>query len=170
MNSFLVERLVTLRCIVGYLGEQGQSAWWPSFFFSLSSNQFLNPVFPRMPNLARYTGVTQAAALVHDQQIGIGKVYHLFRLPEELEQDLYAAARTESLWGELRPFISDRGVALAYLRSVASAGDAVIGGPVHAGDLGCLHQEGTYAKIAGVYALAFEQSLPTYPYLSEAAS
>jgi hypothetical protein len=34
-------------------------------------------------------GETHAAALVHDERIGVGNVYHLFRLPEEMEQGIH---------------------------------------------------------------------------------
>lgn len=170
MNFLTFERLVVLRCVVGYLGEQALPVWWSSAFFSSSSNTFLNPVFPRTPNLARYTGVTQAASLVHDQQIGIGRVYHLFRLPEDLEQELSDAARIESLWEEMKLAVVGKDTALAYLRGIAGEGAVAEGGPVRVGDLGSLQQERAWASIASAYARAFERSLPTFPYFSEATS
>jgi hypothetical protein len=37
--------------------------------------------------------VKEAAARVHDEYIGVGKVYHLFRLPEHIEQALHSSLR-----------------------------------------------------------------------------
>ena len=39
--------------------------------------------------LAQYHGVSEAARRVHDEHLSVGS-FHLFRLPEEMEQDLHA--------------------------------------------------------------------------------
>jgi len=45
-------------------------------------------MFSRTARLAQYNGVREAARQLHDKYSGIGNVIHVFRLPEEVEQDL----------------------------------------------------------------------------------
>ena len=89
MYSEHLEYLATLRIVIGYLGERDQFAWWQSSFFSAGSEAFLSPIFARTRFLAQCTGVTQAASAIHDARIGTGNVYHLFRLPEDMAQDIH---------------------------------------------------------------------------------
>jgi len=78
-KSYLVN-LLKLRVAIGLLGEFQQHSWWSSSFFSSTSSAFLAPMFSRTMFLARYHGVRSAAALVHDDHIGVGaNVFHLFR-------------------------------------------------------------------------------------------
>jgi hypothetical protein len=77
---------IELRLVVGYLGEQAQFTWWPSKFFAPESGQFLDHIFSKTADLAHYNGVTEAARIAHVEHIGIGRVFHAFRLPEVMEQ------------------------------------------------------------------------------------
>src|SRR5436190_18072499 len=81
---------IQLRLLVGYLGEKTQHGWWTTDFFSPVARAFLEPSFPRTWRVAQYTAATEAARRVHDEHIGVGNVFHLFRLPEELERQLHA--------------------------------------------------------------------------------
>jgi len=91
MLNLRPEFLATLRATIGYLGEREQFAWWQSSFFDQGSSAFLTPVFARTHVLAQVAGVTRAAALVHDKWIGVGDAYHLFRMPEDVEQAIHRA-------------------------------------------------------------------------------
>lgn len=84
--------LAQLRIVVGFLGEKDQAGWWPSGFCASASTAFLLPAFPRTLTPARYEGLCRAAQLVHDEHVGLGDVYHLFRLPEALEQALQTSS------------------------------------------------------------------------------
>ena len=77
-----------LRLLVGYLGERAQGAWWPTAFYEPSGRLFLEPVFGKTARLAQYHGVLEAARRLHDDHLSVGR-YHLFRLPEEVEQNLH---------------------------------------------------------------------------------
>ncbi len=77
-----------LRLLVGYLGEKDQDNWWSTSFFSPSSRNFLAPIFARTTRLAQDNSVRDTARRLHDEQVGIGSVFHLFRLPADVEQDL----------------------------------------------------------------------------------
>tara|TARA_B100000686_G_scaffold343118_1_gene423375 strand:- start:618 stop:986 length:369 start_codon:yes stop_codon:yes gene_type:complete len=88
-SETILSQIGRLRVIVGYLGEKDQHNWWGCSFFSAISSSFLDPVFPRTAFLARCHGVKAKATRLHDERIGVGKVYHLFRLPEHTEQKLH---------------------------------------------------------------------------------
>ena len=90
-------QFVALRLAVGLLGEQEQSAWWPSGFLGRHAQAFLNPVFGGKTRMAQYHGVTEAACRIHDERIGVGRVFHLYRLPETIEQKMASALQEGSL-------------------------------------------------------------------------
>jgi hypothetical protein len=81
--------ILRIRFSVGFLGEKGEAGWWPTSFLEPSSRAFLDPVFVRTGLLAQLHGVTEAARRVHDAKLAAGS-FHLFRLNEEVEQDLHA--------------------------------------------------------------------------------
>src|ERR1044071_7696845 len=89
MKEKYLNKYLNLRLIVGFLGEKSQFGWCPTAFYEPSSRLFLEPVFPKTYRLAQYNGVREAARLLHDEYVGVGNVFHLFRLPEEMEQDLH---------------------------------------------------------------------------------
>jgi len=88
VNQELIQNIARLRVCVAFLGEKEQKNWWPSSFLSGSGEAFLTPVFPKTASLARVNGASSAAQISHDEHIGIGNVYHLFRLPENIEHDI----------------------------------------------------------------------------------
>ena len=88
MNKATLAQIARLKLLVGFLGEQSQFNWWPSAFFA--------PVFNKNAFVAQYHGVQEAASRVHDEHIGIGRVYHLFRLPEHVEQALFNSLQNKA--------------------------------------------------------------------------
>src|ERR1044072_3601442 len=89
MDEADLKKYLDLRLIIGYLGEISQFGWWPTAFFDSSSRLFIEPIFSKTSRLAQYYGIKEAACRLHDEYIGIGNVFHLFRLPEGIEQDLH---------------------------------------------------------------------------------
>lgn len=87
MND-LIHEIAKLRTCVAFLGEKEQNNWWPCSFLSSSGAAFLTPVFPKTSLLARVNGASTAAQVIHDEYIGVGNVYHLFRLPENIEREI----------------------------------------------------------------------------------
>ena len=168
METEQVTTFAHLRAVVGYLGERGQAGWWPSAFFSSDSSSFLAPVFPRTEVLAKTTGVTRAAALVHDERIGVGRVYHLFRLPEEIEQGVHSALQDEDLVKSISEVTTSRDSALHWLR--AQAGDHGSGvGPTLVGDADDLRNAESWRTVAAEYLRGLESDLEVYPYFSDRA-
>ena len=164
MKESYLSTLLQLRLIVGFLGERAQCAWWPTAFYEASSRQFLEPVFPKTFRLAQYHGVLEAARRVHDEHLSVGS-YHLFRLPEEIEQDLHAIVQS-SVGEELASQVSrGKEAALDALNQLAVPCSLSSVGPTAVGKIKDLDSSDTLKAIAATYLSAFTQNEKTYPYL-----
>jgi hypothetical protein len=163
-KNIFQEQLLQLRLLVGYLGERDQFGWWPTGFFEPSSRSFLEPIFSKSFRQAQYHGVLEAARLQHDHHLSAG-TYHLFRLPEELEQDLYLLMQNNGD-GELGESIfQNKEAALDALKLVANENSALHEGPMIIGRIDDLALADTLQSIAGAYYAAFLQNTNAYPYL-----
>ena len=171
MNTNLMHEIAALRVLAGYLGESGQYGWWPSNLYTEMSESFLPPVFAKTHALTRFTGVSMAAAAVHDERIGIGQVYHLFRLPEYFEASLHRAVQTEGFQRIIVRHLAEKESARAYLlgRSTAhgKADGGTVAGPVRVGDLDSLLDRAVWAAVAAHYAGAFGSGGQVYPFFSD---
>ena len=164
MNESLLPTLLQLRLLVGFLGERAQYGWWPSFFFGEYSLRSLEFVAPKTAMLAQYHGVVEAARRVHDEHLNVGS-YHLFRLPEEFEQDLHAMLQS-TVGAELyRKVPQDKQAAITSLGVVGGANPQAAMGPTAVGKVGQLSDPNTLRAIAGGYCSAFAQNARAYPYL-----
>jgi hypothetical protein len=169
MNTAQLELLATLRVLVGFLGEQDQFGWWVSGFFGPGSKAFFAPVFARTSLLAQYHGVTAAAAKVHDEHIGVGRVYHLFRLPEDVEHGIHTALQNAEVSARLGGLVRDCESALANLSERGRAfARASTEGPILVGDTKSLRAIAPWQSVAGHYTTAFEKGTRLYPYFSDA--
>lgn len=164
MKESYLPTLLQMRMLVGFLGERAQCAWWPTAFYESSSKLFLEPVFSKTSLLAQYHGVLEAARRLHDGHLSVGS-YHLFRLPEEVEQDLHATVQS-SVGEELasqEP--QSKEAALDALKRLAATGGASSVGPMAVGGIKDLDSTDTLKAIAAAYLSAFTQNAKTYPYL-----
>jgi hypothetical protein len=164
MEVEFVEKLAKLRLAIGYLGEREQFGWWQSSFFTQGSNAFLSPLFGRTQILAQCNGVTRAAAIVHDERIGVGHVYHLFRLPEEIEQSIHQSLHAPALGQALQKIIAKPETALEYLRKSAGTKQPTEVGPIRIGNTTALHDIGVWQTVAFAYLFSFEHDAQTFPY------
>lgn len=165
MRRTITSDFLKLRFLVGYLGEKGQYGWWQTSFISASSAMFLTPAFPRTTLSAQYHGITEAARRIHDDHIGIGKVYHLFRLPEEIEQDLHTTL-SESRASFPPELLATRDAALTELVKVASGSISAPEGPVKIGVAKDILSSGAITTLARHYVAAFSVGTKTYPYFT----
>lgn len=164
MKRRYIEPILSLRCLVGYLGERAQFGWWPTAFYEASSRLFLEPVFAKTTRLAQYHGVLEAARRLHDEHLSVGS-YHLFRLPEEVEQDLHATMQS-SVGEELASKAPhSREAAMDALKRLAATSGNFSVGPVAVGSIKDLEGADTLKAIAAAYLSAFSQDAKTYPYL-----
>ena len=165
MNKQAIE-ITELRVLVGYLGEKGQANWWGCEFFSDTADAFLMPIFNRSLFLAQYQGATAAAARVHDEAIGVGRIFHLFRLPIGLEQASAEALNDTAFVQVLQTRLSNRELALTRLTELAENAESASPGPL---SLGQMSQDlkAQLRRAAGLYFAAFTSGIQTFPYVRE---
>lgn len=153
-----------LRVLVGYLGEGSRFDWWHTSFFDSSSKAFLTPTFPKTTLLAQIHGVTEAARLIHDEHLSVG-CYHLFRLPEEVEEDLHHLFLTGETDAIILESTRDKETALKVLNELGERSTSTREGPIAIGRINDLYSKDLIDSMAGAYCSAFSQKLMTYPYL-----
>lgn len=163
MNAPYLAKLHRIRLAVGFLGERDQLAWWPTSFFAAASKPFLDPVFVKTAPQAQYHGVVEAARRVHDERLSVGS-FHLFRLPEEMEQDLFAVVKQEGAGtSSVAPTSKDE--ALEELQSIAGeTNGSSPEGPVLVGVISDIRKSESLAALAGAYAKAFAAGTQAFPY------
>ena len=155
---------IQLRLLVAYLGEKTQHGWWAINFLSPVAKAFLEPSFPRTWRVAQYTGAIEAARRAHDEYIGVGNVFHLFRLPEELERQLHTHMLANPA-GE-GPFASltSRDSAMQALEQFAVDIGTSKEGPINIGKLSRIRDLDAFRVIARYYREAFERGNKVFPY------
>lgn len=164
MTESYLSTLFQMRLLVGFLGERAQFGWWPTAFNETSSRSFLEPVFSKTSRLARYHGVLEAARRIHDEHLSVGS-YHLFRMPEEIEQDLHALVLS-SLGDELAAKVPQKKEeALEAMRHLSPQDAKVSEGPTAVGGIKDIDSPDVLKAITGVYLSAFSRDARAYPYL-----
>ena len=159
MKPDLTLTIAKLRASVAFLGEKEQHNWWPSSFLSRSGEAFLSPVFPKTSILSRVTGASKAAQLCHDEYIGVGDVFHLFRLPENIEHDISQLLIKDPSVAENFATIED---AVAQLVNLA-VGTTIHGvGPLLLEQNDIDHD--VISQMASAYKTGFEKNQSVYPY------
>ena len=163
-QSDLMRRIIKIRYLVGFLGEKSQCNWWPTSFYDASSILFLEPVFSRTASLAQHHGAVEAARRFHDENLSVGS-FHIFRLPEEIEQDLHEMVQTR-LHELFDPdWIVDQAAALNALSKVGDGmADEVIG-PVLVGKIDELRSSALLEKVGAIYRMALSSGTQALPYM-----
>lgn len=164
MKESYLPTLLQMRLLVGFLGERAQCAWWPTAFYEASSKLFLEPVFSKTYHLAQYHGVLEAARRLHDEHLSVGS-YHLFRLPEEAEQDLHAIVQSSAGEELASQTPQSKEAALDALKRLAATSGTASVGPTAVGSIKDIDSTDTLKAIAAAYLSAFMQDAKTYPYL-----
>ncbi len=170
MRKESINNLVLLRLIVGYLGEKDQFNWWPSTFLNETTKKMLEYTFPRTAFLAQYEGVSASAAKIHDERIGVGETFHLFRLPEYLEKSLVNHYQTKVDIINFTAAIKSKEKALENLTALAGAASLADEGPVNVGAINDSDWPLSINKIASSYLNAFTLSKQAFPYFGMADS
>ena len=161
----IVEDYVTLRVLVGFLGEKSQFSWWDTGFLSKVGLQFLSVNFPRSYFAAGCCSTTQAAQIIHDRLIGKGGVYHLFRLPRLLEESLHAQLSSYDSQ-QISTYLDNKEIALRRLRSLFTSPVEASEGPVQVGIAKKILSVFTVEEIARHYYDAFSRNKKVFPYLT----
>nr|WP_294563142.1 BrxE family protein [uncultured Rhodopila sp.] len=151
-----------LRVLVGYLGERRQSGWWSSSFLDPASTAFIGPIFGNAATNARVVGVTEAARRIHDDAIGLGQTFHLFRLPEALEQEMHRNLSASNGIANVESVAA----AIEELSALSQRDCEPKSGPVHIGALDLLCDAQWIPAVAGHYRAAFATCARCYPYFA----
>ena len=160
-----VDQIITVRGRVAFLGEKAQFGWWPTSFYEMSSRGFLEPVFAKTWRQARYQGAVEAARRLHDERLSVG-CFHLFRLPEEVEQNLQAALRRSADALDDPAILGGKQSALDALAALGSKEPKAQIGPVQVGSIAAINEGPTLEKIAGIYAATIAAGHQAFPYLA----
>jgi hypothetical protein len=167
MNEKLIHQIIGVRLAVGFLGEHEQAGWWPSMFLGRHAHAFLSPIFGAKTRMAQYHGVTEAACRAHDESIGVGRVFHLFRLPESIEQLMSSAFQEGNVPEEVTRCFDSREAAEGMLASLANGPTAVRPGPIRLGDAGMINTPSGVRLAAANYQAAFNTGIKCYPYFAD---
>ena len=167
MKKTKLKSIAKLRLLIGYLGEKNQYSWWLSSFFAPTSSSFLNPIFGKTSFIAQYQGVKEAATRVHDEYIGVGEVYHLFRLPENIEISLFQLMHDEKFILETKEILTDKDRAQKVLSELLMSSPRLKEGPVLIGDIDDFLTEESLSDIANLYHSAFLNNVRVAPYCKD---
>jgi len=149
----------------GILGEDEHGGWWSSFWTSSNAVNFLTPIYGEGSEAARFSGLVETARRVHDARIGVGRVFHLFRLPEILERRLHIEVVKNNAIDTLGLVCSkDEARSLLAKIAVPIQGRE---GPVKVGCAADLEEPAWLNTVAGHYLEAFKSSKKTFPYFDE---
>jgi hypothetical protein len=164
-NKYLIPEI---RFLIGFLGEKSQRNWWSSSFVGPTSEAFLGPIFPRTIMLARYHGICESAMRVHDDHIGVGANYHLYRLPDSMERSAAKELMNADTQALISAALSDQNHAITRLKELASGQQGREEGAIAVGDYSDAGLQGLLHQAAGHYLRAFEGGYQCFPFMRAA--
>ncbi|MCH7912320.1 MAG: BrxE family protein [Deltaproteobacteria bacterium] len=159
--------LLHLRVLVLTLGEAPHAKWWRTQFLTETGLRFLERLYPRTYGASAVQAAGAAARILHDSSIGRGGVYHLFRLPDSLEQRIHSlmlGGNAETIVTELKPVLGDRVALQERLSAFATDTVEAQNGPQRLGNSLDLERPKIVEKIAAVYTQAFQKNERVFPY------
>lgn len=164
-----VKQFVRLRLLVGFLGEKRQAGWWDCGFLDSTGKRFLETTFPRTFVCAALRSTTEAARLVHDSHIGRVGVFHLFRLPVDIEDQLAAHVSELASCAEYAMTLT-WDAALKELAEFAEVSLTAPQGPVQVGVEKRILTAPSISELAAHYLSAFNGHFLCYPYFTADAN
>lgn len=165
--------LLKVQIYVLALGEAHNFGWWKSQFLSTVGLSYLGRLYPRSNFGAAVRSAGRAAKTVHDESIGIGNVFHLFRLPHDLERKLdhLLAESEDELHSEFGPTLNQQDKLLEELRQLSGASPTKSPvGPLRLGMAQDLRGSDGIAQLASSYLAAFRNDVKVYPYFEDGGS
>lgn len=168
MKFDLMSKIAKARLIIGYLGEKDQFKWWESSFLSSSSSAFLLHPYPRTTLLAQYNGVCETALLVHDEFIGVGSNYHLYRLPVSIEEYAARLVQEPEFFEELKDSLESRDGAINTLQNMSNSSVETSIGPVKVGIFSDESLESKLELMVSHYIHAYKEGYRCFPFMGTA--
>ncbi|MGI8544543.1 MAG: BrxE family protein [Aridibacter sp.] len=160
-----IKNYLNLRLLIGFSGEKAE--WWSTNFFTESYESFLQPVFPKATRLARYHGVIEAARRVHDDLVGVGNAYHLFRLPENIEQDLHQTLVQKQADKDFFGGFNSQESAFKLLQEFSDGEGIANEGPILIGKTNTISTEKSVQLLSQLYLSAFQKGIISFPYFTD---
>jgi len=158
-----IELYATLRILVAFLGERDQFNWWDCSFLNAIGRKYVAIICPRSFLAAACNAATEAARSAHDSRIGKGRVFHLFRLPQTMEQKIHRKLFHNDV-GHAQAWLTSKDTALQQLEQMAAKPDSTSVGPVLVGKSAALTLPATPGLLAGLYLDAFRTERRRMPY------
>lgn len=160
--------LVRLRIIILCLGESHHANWWRTQFLSPTGLSFLERLYPRSTFTNCVRSAAQAARVVHDEAIGLGQIFHLFRLPRHLENQVGVILRhsQDGFQQEFQSKFTDESALLGMLFAQVEESNAYAQGPVRLNFVENLW----IGQMAALYYHAFVQHQQVFPYFEARAA
>ncbi|MCL4488350.1 MAG: BrxE family protein [Chloroflexi bacterium] len=162
-----LKAILRLQIFVLALGESKHYNWWKCNFLSPTGISFLQRLYPRAYfwNAVRSSSI--AACTIHDSSIGVGNVFHLFRLPREIDRALREIAPDDrlQLMAESQPVLGDKSKLIDAIKSLAGGEVAKAQpGPVKVGSVQDMTKKESIVRMASLYSAAFLNDSKTFPY------
>ena len=157
--------IISLRIAVSILGETADPKWWNSNWFSTTADSFLKPVFGNEFGAAIYHGSLEASKRVHDERIGVGRVFHLFRLPEEMELKINSIVLGESC-SPIKE-LTEPEQATNFIKELSLDETFSEIGPNRVGAFKDLMGKKWIRILTSNYKSAFDNSKQTFPYFTD---
>lgn len=161
----VLDQMMRLRVLVGFLGEKRQANWWDCGFLDSTGSKFLQTTFPRTFLCAALRSATEAARLVHDSRIGRVGIFHLFRFPVDLEDQLEAHI-SEPPWVDAAKVGLQWEGALEELGRFAESHLDAPPGPVQIGVPTKILTRASISELAAHYYSAFKKGFLCFPYFA----
>ena len=161
----VLKSILSLRWNVGYLSEKSESPWWNSDIFGSSSIKIFEAIYPRTPLLAQYHALRKSASEFHDDMLSEG-TFHLFRLHEEVEQDLHKFV-LENLKTIQNEVPKEKTEAISGIKLFSKNQVPVKDGPYYIDLNTNLIDNNSIAQMADVYLMAFTENKKSFPYFKE---
>lgn len=168
-NEFSLHSFLILKILVASLGELSSPPWWRTQFLTDAGFRATSRIFPRTAVTAAINSTCEAARLDHDKKVGVGRRYHLFRLPTDWEESVTSILKEPEQQAAAKQLImSGRDGLLKSLESLAHGAKRVEKeGPVSLGVATRIGTVEAIAEIAANYLNAFTNNQKCYPYFEE---
>jgi len=158
-----------LRTIIAALGERVTPPWWKTQFLTDVGLRTVARVFPRTPICVALDSAFAAARLEHDRRIGLGKRYHLFHLPDDVERAIQGVIPEATFAAHATTLVASGANELMHrLASIASGSKGpTVDGPIWLGSIARTTGSPNFTALAAHYWSSFDSGRRVFPYFTE---
>lgn len=158
----LVEQFLLLRLQVAYAGEASTPSWWPTSCLTADAALDFKHLFADAAPAVAWQLSSQAACQAHDKWLS-GMDYHLFRLPEGLEEAIYYTGLQLPL-AQAQQWLSEKDA----LRAVPTTTATLATGAQRLGSSADLLSGSALPALRACYGAALRGGVQVFPYFTTA--